>query len=163
LAASGFPTQAFLFLGFPPIRSKDRNEWFARLAVANTTVVFFEAPHRIRQTLEEMQARVGDLPIVLARELTKLHEQLVRGPISTVLEDTGIAVGEITVVVDGGHMTNRVVSTQTSDADIAQELGLLTDSGQITRRQAIQTVARKHGWRPNDVYAAVERARRLGK
>src|SRR5215472_17812184 len=85
LAASGFDTQPFLFLGFPPTRSIDRNKWLERLSGADATVVFFESPHRIRQTLEDIRTRVGDIQIVLARELTKVHEYLVRGPISTVL------------------------------------------------------------------------------
>src|SRR5215472_16186509 len=85
LAASGFDTQPFSFLGFPPTRSTDRKRWLERLSGADATVVFFESPHRIRQTLEDIRTRVGDIQIVLARELTKVHEYLVRGPISTVL------------------------------------------------------------------------------
>src|SRR6185503_18413527 len=85
LAASGLPTDTFLFLGFPPKQSKDRKSWFERVKNAGGTVVFFEAPHRIRETLSELQRIVGDCPVVIGRELTKIHEQLVRGPISQAL------------------------------------------------------------------------------
>src|SRR6185436_708096 len=102
LAASGASTESFLFLGFPPVKSKDRTLWFERLGNERQTTVFFEAPHRIRATLEQMLSVVGDCPIVLCRELTKIHESLVRGPISHVLRVIGEAKGEITVVVELG-------------------------------------------------------------
>ena len=86
LAASGFPADTFLFLGFPPTRSKDRTLWFERLRTASGTVVFFEAPHRLSRTLSEIAQSVGDFPVVVGRELTKIHEEFVRGPISIALK-----------------------------------------------------------------------------
>jgi 16S rRNA (cytidine1402-2'-O)-methyltransferase len=163
LAASGFDTQPFLFLGFPPTRSTDRKRWFGRLAAADATVVFFESPHRVRQTLEEIRAQVGDIQIVLAREMTKVHENLVRGPISVVLMSSNIATGEATIVADIGHKPDLSAFRDDSDEATAVEIGRLTDSGRMTKRQAIQSLARRHGRRPNDVYEAVERAKKLGK
>ena len=163
LAASGFDTQPFLFLGFPPTRSFDRNIWLERLASAGATVVFFESPHRIRQTLEDIRTRVGDIRIVLARELTKVHEQLVRGPISEVLTCVNVDTGEATIVADIGHKPETTQVEHASDQSIATEIGLLTDSGRMTKRQAIQSLARKHGRRPNDLYEAIERAKKLVK
>src|SRR5262252_4860768 len=163
LAASGFDTQPFLFLGFPPTRSTDRKRWLDRLVAADATVVFFESPHRVRHTLEEIKARVGDVRILLARELTKVHETLVRGPISSVLMSSNIATGEATIVADIGHKTEYSTPIDDSDAATALEIGRLTDSGNMTKRQAIQSLARRHGRRPNDVYEAVERAKKLGK
>ena len=86
LAVSGLPTGTFLFLGFPPVKSKDRLLWFDTVRSANCTVVFFEAPHRIRATLEQLLSLVGDCQVAIGRELTKAHEELVRGPISEVLK-----------------------------------------------------------------------------
>ena len=163
LAASGFDTAPFLFLGFPPTRSTDRNMWLERLAGSDATVVFFESPHRIRETLEEIRAKVGDIQIVLGRELTKVHETLVRGPISTVLSSPNIDNGEATIVADIGHKTEIASCEPISDEAMALELGQLTDSGAMTKRQAIQKLARRHRRRPNDVYEAVERAKRLVK
>src|SRR5215472_2777355 len=119
LAASGFDTQPFLFLGFPPTRSFDRNKWLERLASAGATVVFFESPHRIRQTLEDIRTRVGDIRIVLARELTKVHEQLVRGPISEVLTCVNVDIGEATIVADIGHKPETPQVEHASDQSIA--------------------------------------------
>ena len=103
LAASGFPTQPFMFLGFPPTRPKDRKEWFELLQRQSSTVVFFEAPHRMRSTLTEILAIVGDCGVTVCRELTKVHEELVRGQISEVLERLGEPKGEFTVIVDIGQ------------------------------------------------------------
>lgn len=163
LAASGFDTQPFMFLGFPPTRSKDRNQWFALISSANATVVFFEAPHRIRRTLHELREAVGDVQLLVARELTKIHESLVRGPITQVLLDDSLETGELTVVADVGHKPKIAATAPASDQELATQLGHLTDSSKLTKRQALQQLAKKHGRRPNDVYAAVERAKRLVK
>src|SRR6185369_5030487 len=86
IAASGLSTDSFAFLGFPPIKAKDRKGWFERLRRTGGVAVFFEAPHRIQATLTELMTAIGDQYVVVGRELTKVHEQLVKGPISTVLD-----------------------------------------------------------------------------
>jgi 16S rRNA (cytidine1402-2'-O)-methyltransferase len=161
LAASGLPTDTFLFLGFPPVKTKDRLEWFGVLRSAGRTVVFFEAPHRIRATLEQLLAAVGDCQVAIGRELTKAHEELVRGPISKVLGGLAAARGEFTVVVDVGHMPHNELAELVGDAEIADEFGVLTKLNGLRRREAIAKVARRHGRTSNDVYAAVERAKKL--
>ena len=161
LAASGLPSESFTFLGFPPIRSNDRARWFSELRSAGRTVIFYEAPHRIRQTLEQILVAVGDCTVVVGRELTKVHEQLVRGPISVVLTQLDHPVGEFTVVADIGGMTNIETSEVVGDADLVREFGDMTINRRFTRRQAISAVARKHQRSPNEVYAAIERAKKL--
>src|SRR5476649_1855805 len=78
LAAAGMPTDEFSFLGFPPTGSKDRKLWFDRVKTVGGTIVFFEAPHRIQDTLNELQREVGNCEVAIGRELTKVHEELVR-------------------------------------------------------------------------------------
>jgi len=163
LAASGYETQPFTFLGFPPARSKDRDDWMSRLISLEMTAVFFEAPHRIRRTLQEILERVGDVSVTVARELTKVHESLVRGPISIVLADPMLETGELTIVIDFGHKPEHIGSKATSDEDLAAELGLITETAKIRRRAAIKALAKKHGRRPNDVYQAIEKVLRSGK
>src|SRR5215475_7713494 len=161
LTASGFPADSFTFLGFPPVRSKDRSAWFRRLSTIQGTVVFFEAPHRIRRTLEELLSAVGDRAAVVCREMTKIHETLVRGPISTVVNSIEGARGELTVVVDLGYMPEIVDATPATEQDLAIELGEITESERLTRREAINVLARRHGRSPNEIYRAVERGRKL--
>jgi 16S rRNA (cytidine1402-2'-O)-methyltransferase len=159
LAVSGLPSEAFTFLGFPPTRSKDRIQWFARLLAVGRTVVFFEAPHRIRETLEDLKRSAGDVQVVLARELTKAHEELVRGPISSVLERLPTPRGEFTVVAEIGLSTD-ITNEQ---PDVVHEFGEMTALPGMSKRRAISLLARKHGLAPNDVYATIEQAKKSPK
>ena len=82
LAASGFPADEFVFAGFAPSRSNDRKKWLAGFKTEQRPVVFFEAPHRIAKTLEDIASVLVDRPIVVGREMTKLHEEFIRLPAS---------------------------------------------------------------------------------
>jgi 16S rRNA (cytidine1402-2'-O)-methyltransferase len=156
LAASGLASDSFTFLGFPPTRSKDRKLWFERLRRAGGTIVFFEAPHRIRETMGELRREVGDCQVVLARELTKIHEELVRGPISIVIDALRSDRGEFTVVVEIGETTKN----KQQDVDLVHEFGQMTANHSVSRRRAISMLARKHGLTPNSVYEALEDAKK---
>jgi 16S rRNA (cytidine1402-2'-O)-methyltransferase len=160
LAASGFPADTFHFLGFPPTRSKDRNKWFDQLRALEGTVVFFEAPHRIQATLDRLRQTVGDCSIVVGRELTKIHEELVRGPISVVSESLKAPKGEFTVVAEIGLMTEFDEIAAPGEHQIANEFGELTNKRGVTRRSAISTLAKKYGRSSREIYAAIERAKK---
>lgn len=165
LSAAGWATDSFIFLGFPPTRAKDRSSWFNRLRDARTTVIFYEAPHRIVRTLEETLQLIGDVPAVVGRELTKAHEELVRGPISAILERRFPARGEFTVALDVGRMPEHVPQAACmtpTDAEIAYEFGLMTTESGRTRRQAIAALARKYGLSAKRAYDAVEQAKKSG-
>jgi 16S rRNA (cytidine1402-2'-O)-methyltransferase len=163
LTASGFSTEAFTFLGFPPTRSKDRINWLKRLGDTHPTAVFFEAPHRIRTTLEQILSTIGDCPVVVCRELTKIHEILVRGPISEVLDAFDNTKGELTVVISIGLKTDNYELKVAQDSDLAHQLGYLTNISEISRRKAINILARRHHRPPNEIYKAIERGKKLVK
>jgi 16S rRNA (cytidine1402-2'-O)-methyltransferase len=161
LTASGLPSDTFTFLGFPPTRSTDRNAWFEGLRCAGRTVVFFEAPHRIRTTLERLLLEIGDRPVALGREMTKAHEELVRGPISAVLQKLNNPRGEFTVVVDIG-LSTKSSPVGVSDDALATEFASLAATKQLNRRRVIALLVRKYGRSPNEVYAALERVKKSG-
>jgi 16S rRNA (cytidine1402-2'-O)-methyltransferase len=163
LSAAGVSTGPFSFLGFPPTRSKDRQKWFDRLATLRHTVVFFEAPHRVRKTLEQLAPLVGECPAVLCRELTKIHEELVRGPIVTILSKPWEAKGEATIIIDLGQKIEAGVHTAAKDVDLLAELGYLTENDGTSRRRALAELAKRHQMAPNRVYEAIERAKKLDK
>jgi 16S rRNA (cytidine1402-2'-O)-methyltransferase len=161
LALAALPTSRFEFLGFPPIGAKDRKDWFNRLKRSDTTVVFFEAPHRIRQTLEAMLAAAGDCHVVVCRELTKVHEEVLRGRLSMVKDLIRRPRGEFTVVAEIGHTTEYDAKGGPSEADIFREFGVLTNDGRLTRRAAIAALAKRHQLRPNHVYKLIEASKHL--
>ena len=156
LAVSGYPADEFLFAGFAPSKANDRKPWLERLSDEPRTVVFFETPHRIAKTLSEVAEILGDRPITIARELTKLHEQVVR---TTARAAGGASIpvrGEFTVVL--GPYVKPDASSQTIDEhELTSYFYQMTDSERLTRRQAAAETAKKFGLSPNDVYARLER------
>ena len=159
LAASGMPADTFLFLGFPPIRSNARTKWLQAVRSAGRTVVFFEAPSRIKATLEWLRRELGECHISVAREMTKAHEELVNGPISDVLGRLREPRGEFTVVLEYGQLPNLSGPGPLSDDELAAEYSTLAAGSGLTRRRIIAALSRKYGRAASEVYAAVERTK----
>jgi 16S rRNA (cytidine1402-2'-O)-methyltransferase len=160
LIASGLPTDEFTFLGFPPARSKDKIQWFHSLAAEPRTLVFFESPHRIRDTLGVLRETIGDRQICVGRELTKAHEEFVRGPISEVVDLLDHPRGEYTIVIDRSNDKIYPVAEPPADEVIRNEFCHMTDNGGVGRRAALSRVASRYGLSTRAVYAAIERAKR---
>jgi 16S rRNA (cytidine1402-2'-O)-methyltransferase len=161
LAASGFSGDSVSFLGFPPTRAKDRKAWLASLASIRGLAVFFEAPHRIKATLDEILRSVGDCEVSVGRELTKIHEEFIRGPLSAVIPRLRSPRGEFTVVIDIGHNTKLNVPVPPAVEDLVVEFGRMTTSDGFSKRHAISRLANQHGVSTNVVYAAIEQAKKL--
>jgi len=156
---SGFPLVPLTIWGFPPHRSKDRNEWLRARSETDSTMTFFEAPHRIAETLSAVGLILGDRPIMVGRELTKIHQEFLRGTASELavsLKDG--ARGEFTVVIGPMTKSGRPIGAP-SDEVIASMFGQITGSGQSSRRQAITATAKHFGIAARQVYAAIERTK----
>jgi 16S rRNA (cytidine1402-2'-O)-methyltransferase len=152
LTSAGLPGIEFTFAGFPPNRSKDRKTWLSRITQEPRTVVFFEAPHRILATLSDLGQILGaDYPLVIARELTKTHEELVFRPISELLSHFAEPRGEFTVILPARQDDSFTVE-RPSPEQLTAEIGVLTNSGRCTRRAAAREVGRKYGISPNELY-----------
>jgi len=159
LSASGLADGSFLFAGFPPSRSKARQQWLAELAGEQHTLIFYEAPHRIRLTLQDMLQAFGDRAVALARELTKLHSELVVRPISQHLAAAVEERGEYTLVVAGAEKTTGP-SEALPDADqMRAEFGLLTNSDGVTRREAIRALSQKYGVSSKVIFKVLEESK----
>lgn len=163
LAASGLGDRGFTFVGFPPTRSKDRILWFQRLSQESRPVVFFESPHRIRATLGEVRVTLGDRCIVVARELTKVHENLVKGPISTVLMGLDRPIGEFTIIIEPTEEVGSGPVDHRSGDELLVEFGHLTESCGLTRQGALKYLAKRHGLARSEVYRKLERAKSVGR
>jgi 16S rRNA (cytidine1402-2'-O)-methyltransferase len=158
LVASGLPLDGFVFAGFAPARSAARRAWFAALASERRSIVFFEAPHRVVASLGDAGRTLGDRRVAVGRELTKLHETWVRGPISEVLTLLGEPRGEFTIVLEGARVDTAAVHPQVTDQQVLADFCRMTEAG-AGRREALAAVAKLHGMRSRDVFAAIDRAR----
>lgn len=126
LAVAGLPTDTFMFAGFLPARSGARQSRIAELASIPATLVFFEAPTRLAETLSDLASGLGDRPAVVARELTKLHEDVLRGSLSslTAIFSQSPPKGEIVILV--GAPTDEAVSDELITAALADALGQMS-------------------------------------
>jgi 16S rRNA (cytidine1402-2'-O)-methyltransferase len=154
IAASGLPTHAFQFLGFIPVRKQARRKLLQEVGGYPSTSIFFEAPHRIQETLADIIDVLGDRPVALAREMTKLHEEFLRGACSEVLRalrkrDT--SRGEVTLLLGPGESV-----AATKDAPVTERVEELMREQSLTRMQALKAVARERRISKREAYRAAQ-------
>jgi len=153
LAASGLPARQYRFCGFLPPKSGQRQRALQALAAQDVTLVLYEAPHRIRRTLQDALDILGDRRAVLAREISKMHEEFLRGPLSVILaevESRDHLKGEMTLVIAPAE----------SDASaplqpLPERVAELIAAG-LPRMDALKQAAREHGLSKREAYRLVE-------
>ena len=158
---SGFPFSPWTIYGFPPSRSSDRKRWFAELTAVKHAVTFFEAPHRIERTLTDLTTHSVNRPIVVGRELTKMHQTLYRGTAGSVAEAGVEARGEFTIMLGPAPLESNAQTMRPVDGQLMAELEEMTEHEVLGRRAAMRHLAERHGLSTKEVYAAVERAKAL--
>ncbi len=126
LAVAGLPTDRFLFAGFPPPKVAARRAFLEELASLRATLIFYEGGSRLAESLKTMAEAFGPRPAAVARELTKLHETVVRGPLDALAADPRLAAprGEIVILVGGAH--DVAASPEQADAALAEALKRLS-------------------------------------
>jgi 16S rRNA (cytidine1402-2'-O)-methyltransferase len=155
LAVSGLPVDRFCFEGFLPRKAGERRRRIDELADERRTMIFFEAPHRVAETLAALAEGLGpERAAAICRELTKTYEEIRRGSLGELLAELGEPRGEITLVVAGA--TSARVSG--SPIEWAVDVASLEATG-VDRRSAISTVAQRRGVARRDVYDAVVSAK----
>lgn len=152
LVASGFPSDQFLFGGFLPARSNQRRARFAEVSSLQATLVFYEAPHRIAESLKDAREILGEREAVVARELTKLHEELLRGTLSQLIdrfEASAVARGEMVLIID-----RNVIATDEGLkdlSDVSKVVAELEEQG-LDHRTAIKQAAKQLGISRDEAY-----------
>lgn len=155
LVASGLPTDRFVFLGFPPRRPGARRALLERVRPLPFTLLLYESPHRAAETLAELAAVLGDRPACVARELTKTHEELVRGPLSALARRYAAErpLGEVTLVVEGA-------AEEPADApDVEARAAALLAEG-LSPRDAAARLHAETGRPRRELYALVLRLKK---
>lgn len=154
LVASGLPGDRFVFVGFLPRKAGERRALLAGLAAEPGTIVAFEAPHRLLDALDDLQATLGDRPIAVARELTKHFEEIWRGQASVARDYYAHhpPKGEITLVIAGARRQRKL--DEWSEAEVRRAIALLKEEG-LSPAATARVVARLAGWTRSEVYALV--------
>ena len=148
LVVSGIAPQPFMFYGFLSHENKNKKKELEELKNQMMTIVFYEAPHRIKKTLTVMLEILGDRHIALCRELTKKHEEIIRGTISEVLEICDDLKGEMVIVVEGAK---EIVEEEVFEQSIKEHVQSFVDKG-MSAKDAIKEVAKIRKLKKNHVY-----------
>ena len=160
LIASGLPTDSFRFSGFLPAKAGARRTALEAIRNSPRTQIFYEAPHRILETLRDIVGTLGpERHIVIAREVTKLHEEFLRGRADSLLEQIehrGDIRGEITLLIGKAE---EVLQTQRPVQRIAQRVRELMNSGEIEEKDALKQAAREFGLSKSEAYRELQRSK----
>lgn len=151
LVASGLVAQPFIFIGFLPQSHSDRVKKLKEYQNYPMTMIFYEAPHRIEKCLKDCLEVFGDRKMTLARELTKMHEEFLRGSITEILEVIDELRGEMVIVMEGNH---EEPSKAIDMSDVVRMVNESIKAGMSTR-DAIKDIATKTGIKKNKIYDAV--------
>ncbi len=148
LSVSGFPTDIFAFEGFLPAKEKARNDRLETLRREERTLIFYESPQRLLSTLKGIRDIIGDRNIAILRELTKIHEEAVRGRVSDILEalKNRAIKGEVVIILEG-------FQEKEFKGSIVDELERAVKSG-LSMKEAIEAVAKGFGISKGEVYKA---------
>jgi len=156
LAASGLPTDSFQFLGFLPAKSGQRRTTLEMLRHTEHATVVYEAPHRIGETMKDIVELLGaERPVVLARELTKIHEEFIRGTAAQVLRrvQEHELKGEMTLLIGKGHAQQAVAK------DIARRLDEIMREQKLDENTALKVLAKERSISKSEAYRELQRVR----
>ena len=161
LVASGLPTDSFRFSGFLPAKSGQRRKLLESVRESPRTQVFYEAPHRLLETLTDLIEVLGeDRHIVVAREVTKLHEEFLRGRASEVSEQLsarGSVKGEITLLIAKAETREQVAENST--VTVAQRVKQIMADDQVDEKAALKKVAKERGVGKSEAYREFQRTK----
>jgi 16S rRNA (cytidine1402-2'-O)-methyltransferase len=163
LAASGLSTDEFLFVGFLPARSAARRRALERLLPEQRTLVFYEAPHRLADTLRDAAALLGDRPACIAREVSKVHEEFRRGTLSELAAHAaaGSMRGEITLLL-GAPTPGETAAAAPTTQSLAERVDELIREAKVNRKEALKLAAKEHGLTRRAAYHQMLDARTRG-
>ena len=152
LICSGFDTKEFEFIGFLSANNKERKEKLTEIKLETKTLIFYEAPHKMKATLEAMLGVLGDREIVLARELTKIHEEFIRGKISTILEQIVDYKGEFVIIVRGNNISKNDFEIENLNKMTLEEHYEFYKNQGLEKKEIIKKIAKDRGVDKNTIY-----------
>ena len=152
LITSGLSTREFTFVGFLSTNAKERKEKLEEIKYEPRTMIFYEAPHKLKETLKVMQDVLGDRKVVLARELTKIHEEFIRGELSTISEQLGDIRGEFVVLVEGSLITKKEKEIEDLNSLSLEEHYKYYEDEGLSKKDIIKKIAKDRKKDKNEIY-----------
>jgi len=152
LIGSGMSTKEFSFIGFLSVNNKDKKGKLEEVKYETKTLIFYEAPHKLKNTLEVMLDVLGDRNIVLAKELTKIHEKYIRGKISKILEQLEDIKGEFVILVEGNHQSKKDFEIMELNNGTLEEHYKYYEYKGIEKKEIIKKIAKDRNIEKNKIY-----------
>ena len=152
LITSGLSTREFTFVGFLSTNAKERKEKLEEIKYEPRTMIFYEAPHKLKETLKVMHDVLGDRKVVLARELTKIHEEFIRGELSTISEQLGDIRGEFVVLVEGSLITKKEKEIEDLNSLSLEEHYKYYEDEGLSKKDIIKKIAKDRKKDKNEIY-----------
>ena len=150
LIASGLTTKEFVFLGFLPLNKKLRKEKLEEIKKSEKTIIIYEAPHKMKNTLEDLKNILNDRRIVLARELTKIHEEFIRKNINEILEDIDSIKGEMILIIEGNNKKEED-ENELNFLTVEEHYKYYEKKG-FEKKEIIKKIAKDRNVNKNDIY-----------
>ena len=151
LICSGFPTKEFLFIGFLTTNKKEKREKLEEVKNEPRTLIFYEAPHKIKDTLSVMEEVLGDRNVSIGREITKIHEEFIRGKLSNIKE-TIEEKGEMVIIVEGSSKTEKEIEKEQRNSLSLEDHYKFYEKQGIYKKEIIKKIAKDRNVPKNDIY-----------
>ncbi len=149
LIVSGLDTKEFVFLGFLPMNKKLRKEKLEEIKDESKTIIVYEAPHKMKETLKDLSDVIGERKVVLAREITKIHEEFIRGNINEILEKVDGLKGEMILLIEGGNKIKK--ENILNNLSLEEHYNVYEKQG-LERKEIIKKIAKDRGVNKNEIY-----------
>lgn len=151
LIASGFSTKEFSFIGFLPVNKKEKKDKLESIKNETRTIIFYEAPHKMKATLETFFEVLGNRRIVLARELTKIHEEFIRSTIEEVLEKEEYK-GEFVILIEGSEISKEDIELKNLNEMTLEEHYQKYEQEGLSKKDIIKRIAKDRNVNKNEIY-----------
>ena len=151
LIASGINTREFLFLGFLPVNKKEKIEKLEEIKILDKTLIFYEAPHKLINTLELIKEVIGDRNIVLAREITKIHEEYIRGNVSEIIEKIENPKGEFVIILEGSSKNIKQEEIENLNNLSLEEHYKFYEKQNYNKKEIIKKIAKDRNTNKNEI------------
>ena len=151
LITSGISTKEFIFLGFLPLNKKSRKEKLEEIKNANKTIILYEAPHKLKNTLNDLSDILQSREVVLARELTKIHEEYIRGTVKELMEKTDNLKGEMILIIEKNNKDNEEELNSLNNLTLEEHYNFYEKRG-LNKKEIIKKIAKDRNVTKNEIY-----------